>query len=83
MANSESSPVVDPELDAALCELLAQTAREPISPRLHALAQRLEAALEAARLGQTGQRAHRKAGGEGDPADRGADRRRDGGNGTA
>lgn len=49
MANSESGPVVDPELDKALSELLAQTEKEPISPRLRELAKRLEAALEDAR----------------------------------
>lgn len=49
MDNSEYGPVVDPELDEALSELLAQTAREPISPRLRQLAQQLEAALRDAR----------------------------------
>ncbi|RDW12819.1 hypothetical protein [Paracoccus thiocyanatus] len=49
MAHSESGPVVDPELDKALSELLAQTEREPISPRLRELAKRLETALDDAR----------------------------------
>ncbi|SFY22021.1 hypothetical protein SAMN04244548_03116 [Paracoccus pantotrophus] len=54
MANGESGPIVDPELDKALSELLAQTEREPISPRLRELARRLETALDEAR--------HRRAG---------------------
>lgn len=49
MANSDCGPVFDPELDKALTELLAQTAKEPISPRLRDLAQQLEAALAQAR----------------------------------
>ena len=49
MANSDCGPVVDPELDKALSDLLAQTAKEPISPRLRELAQQLEAALAQAR----------------------------------
>ncbi|WP_323717950.1 hypothetical protein [Paracoccus aminovorans] len=54
MANSESGPVVDPELDKALSELLAQTEKEPISPRLRELAKRLEAALDDARQRRSG-----------------------------
>ncbi len=54
MDNSEYGPVVDPELDKALSELLAQTAREPISPRLRELAQQLEAALRDARQRREG-----------------------------
>lgn len=54
MANGESGPLVDPELDKALSELLAQTEKEPISPRLRELAKRLEAALEDARQRQGG-----------------------------
>lgn len=54
MANSESGPVVDPELDKALSELLAQTEKEPISPRLRELAKRLEVALEDARQRRDG-----------------------------
>ena len=46
---AKSGPVVDPELDKALSELLAQTEKEPVSPRLRELAKRLEAALEDAR----------------------------------
>jgi hypothetical protein len=49
MANGESGPIVDPEIDKALSELLAQTEKEPISPRLRELSKRLEAALEDAR----------------------------------
>lgn len=49
MDDSESGRIVDPELEKALAELLAQTAREPISPRLRELAQRLEVALREAR----------------------------------
>ncbi|QRZ12141.1 hypothetical protein JWJ88_05690 [Paracoccus methylovorus] len=49
MADRESGPIVDPDLDKALSELLAQTEKEPISPRLRDLAKRLEAALEDAR----------------------------------
>ncbi len=49
MGNSKYGPVVDPELDKALSELLAQTAKEPISPRLRELAQQLEIALQDAR----------------------------------
>lgn len=49
MANNEQGPFVDPELDRALSELLAQTAKEPISPRLRELAQQLETALRDAR----------------------------------
>lgn len=55
MANGESGPVVDPELDKALSELLAQTEKEPISPRLRALAKRLETALEEARHRRRGE----------------------------
>ncbi|CAM3188945.1 hypothetical protein SAMN04488021_11177 [Paracoccus aminovorans] len=54
MANSESGPVVDPELDKALSELLAQTEKEPISPRLRELAKRLESALDDARQRRSG-----------------------------
>lgn len=50
MANSESGPIVDPEIDKVLAELLAQTEKEPIPPRLRELAKHLEAALEDARL---------------------------------
>ena len=50
MAKSDSGPLVDPELDRALSELLAQTAKEPISPRLRELAQQLELALAQVRL---------------------------------
>lgn len=49
MDDSERGRVVDPELEKALSDLLAQTAREPISPRLRELVLRLEAALEKAR----------------------------------
>ncbi len=49
MDDSERGRSVDPELEKALAELLAQTAREPISPRLRELARRLEAALREAR----------------------------------
>ncbi|UFM64464.1 hypothetical protein LOS78_20600 (plasmid) [Paracoccus sp. MA] len=58
MANAEGGPAVDPEpdpeLDRALADLLAQTEKEPVSPRLRELARRLETALEDAR--------HRRAG---------------------
>ncbi len=55
MAKSDSSPLVDPELDRALSELLAQTAKEPISPRLRELAQQLELALAQVRLRHEGE----------------------------
>ncbi|SEH68062.1 hypothetical protein [Paracoccus alkenifer] len=55
MANSDSGPLVDPELDRALSELLAQTAKEPISPRLRELAHQLELALAQARLRDEGE----------------------------
>ncbi|MEF9604876.1 hypothetical protein O4J55_22145 [Paracoccus sp. PXZ] len=55
MANGESGPIVDPALDKALSELLAQTEKEAVSPRLRELARRLEAALEDARHRQAGQ----------------------------
>lgn len=49
MANSERGPIVDSEIDKVLAELLAQTEKEPISPRLRELAKRLETALDDAR----------------------------------
>lgn len=46
MAKGERGSIVDPQLDKPLTELLAQTEKEPISPRQRELARRLEAALE-------------------------------------
>ncbi|REG54134.1 hypothetical protein EQ718_10800 [Paracoccus versutus] len=65
MANGESSPIVDPELDKALSELLAQTEREPISPRLRELARRLETALDEARHRRAGKGGGNGGGGNG------------------
>lgn len=50
MANGDGGQRVDPELEKALSELLVQTEKEPISPRLRQLAKRLEEALQNARL---------------------------------
>lgn len=49
MANDENGPAIDPELDKVLSELLVQTEKEVISPRLRDLARQLEVALERAR----------------------------------
>ena len=52
MPSSDSGLVIDPDVDAALAELLIQTQKEPISPRLRELAKQLESALEDARVRQ-------------------------------
>ncbi|HWL57626.1 MAG TPA: hypothetical protein VNQ78_13275 [Paracoccus sp. (in: a-proteobacteria)] len=49
MQEEDEGPGLGPELDKALAELLDQTRREPISPRLRELAERLARALEKAR----------------------------------
>lgn len=49
MPQSEKGPTLDPEIAWAMAELLDQTGREPISPRLRALARQLETALAAVR----------------------------------
>lgn len=49
MPESDKGPALDPEIARAMAELLDQTAREPVSPRLRALALQLETALAAAR----------------------------------
>lgn len=57
MDNSDYGPLFDPGLDKTLSDLLARTAKEPISPRLRELARQLETAREDAR--------HRQGEGEG------------------
>ena len=48
MSHSDDDPGLDPEIGRMMAELLDQTSREPVSPRLLALARQLEAALAAA-----------------------------------
>ena len=55
MAQHDPRPVVDPELDKALSDLLSRSAEEPIPPHLRKLAQQLEAALEQARRQRDGE----------------------------
>lgn len=52
MPQSDKDPVHDLALARAVTELLDQTAREPISPRLRSLARQLEAALAQTRNSQ-------------------------------
>ncbi|MFH5773177.1 hypothetical protein ACHFJ0_02935 [Paracoccus sp. NGMCC 1.201697] len=54
MTETRDVPGIDPELDKALSELLAQTGKEAISPRLSELAQRLESALAGAKARRGG-----------------------------
>ena len=49
MAGKDDTPRLEPELDKALSELLEQTRKEPLSPRLMELAERLSRALADAR----------------------------------
>ena len=49
MAKDDLGAPLDPELDKALSDLLVQTEKETISPRLRELAQQLEQALQRAR----------------------------------
>jgi len=49
MAGKDDTPRLEPELDKALSELLEQTRKEPLSPRLMELAERLARALADAR----------------------------------
>jgi len=49
MREENEGPGLGPELDKALAELLEQTRKEPISPRLRELAERLAKALDKAR----------------------------------
>lgn len=53
MPPSDNDPGLDPEIARAMAELLDQTTREPVSPRLRALARQLESALAAARKRHT------------------------------
>ena len=46
MQEEDDRPVLEPELKKALAELIDQTRREPISPRLRDLAGQLASALE-------------------------------------
>ncbi|SIT86685.1 hypothetical protein [Pontibaca methylaminivorans] len=55
MNENERIPVIDPEFDRTLSELLAEAETEPVSPRLRELAKRLEDALsQAKKRRQTG-----------------------------
>lgn len=48
MTKGENGPIADPDVASALADLLAQVEKEPISSWLRELADRLEAALDAA-----------------------------------
>ncbi|MTH62589.1 hypothetical protein [Paracoccus litorisediminis] len=49
MPDKDEAPRLEPELDKALSDLLEQTRKEPLSPRLQELADRLAKALAEAR----------------------------------
>jgi len=50
MADDDATPVpMDPALAAALTSLIAEIDKQPVPPRIRQLAERLEAALRAAR----------------------------------
>lgn len=49
MPLSDKDSAIDPEIAQAMADLMAQTAREPVSPRLMALVRQLEAAMATAR----------------------------------
>lgn len=54
MVDKDRTSILDGEVDRVLSDLLAQAEKEQISPRLRALAKKLEVALEDARKGRSG-----------------------------